>query len=169
MTKNWAIVEKGSAIFLVLWGLAALIVQFWQLSYFYEFGMKYTGMTWADISIPKLLLNHGLPFLYALITLFAGTTLLFGKRLGWLVSVAATCSATINFVRLLLGLSLIEESAPDFSRTLFAIPAVIFATICVLLLWPPIREKYAPTVATWWAIIVLLVLEVASMVVFSPL
>ena len=161
MTRSWSIAEKIISITLLIWG--GLLLCYSSRSVYYLLQL----VSFKDLSVMTTVKNYYLIFLLPLATAIGGLLLLFGKRIGWIMSLI---TLFLNAVVFLIPNNRNDNSFNSHSAsTKFYLLLIMICCLAALivLLTKPFRTKYQPTENTWLTIaIVLLVVVLEKTLVF---
>ena len=146
MTSRYSTIEKVISILLFGWGVTFLVGTIISNYNFLQLEFKNGMLSWQTISFFNIFRRYHLMILLALATIFAGVSLFLNKRVGW----------TFAIITLLLNaiLPFIPVDKYDglfyshfiFQEILFSLA---FASLFLILLLRPFREKYNVTNKTW--------------------
>jgi hypothetical protein len=133
----------------------------------YTFWFDYLDKPWQDLSFYKITKNYILSLISPLITIFSGFKLLLRKKIGWALSSVILLYQSINWI-LSPWSTEIELTENKLQVSLFvSLISLTFFTLCVLLLWKPIRTKYSPTKKTYVIMFSLFSILVLKKVLFD--
>lgn len=88
MNKTWNYIEKTIAIFLILWGLARLILSVLMVVNFKNFLDSHTHLL-PEVSFIDVIFSHHTILMISIFTLLAGILLIFSKKAGLILSISA--------------------------------------------------------------------------------
>jgi len=146
LNRTLTITEKTVSTLLIIWGALLLYLSIEALRMALSFGFIQKD------SIFNLLVVYHILVLIPVITVAGGTFLLFGKKLGWVVSLIASLLNAVNF------LIPTEKGKSMFKNTQLLL-TVVWLTIFSLLTFyiltlPAFRIKYKANSKNWWVIII---------------
>lgn len=160
MTKNWKVTEKVIGGSEIVWGFLVLSLTIYGTTFYWDMFTREPDL----INPGKMFLfifkrHHNLIFLSGL-SIYAGTTLLLNKKAGWNASVVATLVTALVFILNLWNVNYDKSRKMEFALFFMLIP-IKFLIVFILLLNKQFRDKYTPSLKSWWimgfAVIILLV------------
>ncbi len=157
MTAKFTIIEKVIATLLIILAVLELLSVIWQLQFSITIGFESKRLTWESISFLTIFKNYHLSVFLSLLTLFAATALLFTKKIGWVLSIAASIVHCLSYIMLLLNL---KATYTKSANSTFYVINGLFIGLCltfvILLLQKAFKDKYFVSNKMWLTIIVVL-------------
>jgi hypothetical protein len=160
---KWIIAEKVAGLILLAWSVFVLYSIFSMISGVFNSNFMATGKVTYGSLAEK---NHLIIFV-GILSLFGSCMLLYKDKTGWLLCVVT------SFV---YGISLFISSRSNAVNTSlpftkyyksYGASALVFLLIFVLLLLPPIRKKYQPSLKTWIIIVAIIALIILDKMIFK--
>ena len=161
MNKTWTIIEKIIGILIGIWGVISLYGVTNKIANVIRSGYAAAN----HLTYSQIFLDNHVYFLIAIASLFGGFMLAFNDKQGWMLSVISTVVYVVTFFR--SSQTNAQGSDQPYFQYFksYAVMALLFIAILILLLQKPFRKKYQPTRKNWmWMVIITTILVIDKLI-----
>lgn len=157
MKKGWIYAEKIIAGFLILLGIAGLVVIF----YYYIAMINKLDKSWQLYFLLNpwyFLKSYHTSFISNLLLVFGGIALLLNKRIGWVTATSGLLLLICNHIRNIVIDSYEMQWTINgiLNHILFILPLLLLIlTALIILIQQPYRTKYHVNAKTWLFVILI--------------
>ncbi len=148
MKKKWIIISRVISVILFMWSLYVLFDVTTRIYTNMHTGLRTGALRAENVGYGHLVKSFYIIYLTAFIALYAGIALMYEKKQGWIFAIIA-CMLYTGSMLISARNNLIIENTNKLVGVSYFGAALLFATMFILLVLKPFREKYRPAFKNW--------------------